>query len=355
MFFLVLVPGLFACAAAPAESPETRERLAGLEQGFRQAVEKASAEALPEKGLPAEMDPSAARLQRLQPLFDTYQEALATLAGELGKAGKVDDAAAVRDLSRDLARSRTIGNAGAVSAITGKPTRVRGAVRSFANSLDMTFVPVPGARVLFCVHETRRQDYAAFVAAIPGRDEQWQKPERAGVAIGSGGGDEPVVLVNWEDAAAFCAWLGRREGHTYRLPADREWSLAMGMEAGTGGTASGTVYPWGDAWPPPPGSGNYQDEACKGLFPKTKAIAGYNDGYATLAPVMSFKPDARGLYDLSGNVWEWCEDWDSKHICRVSRGGSWSSKNLLSSARHPQHPLSRTADVGFRCVMEMDR
>jgi formylglycine-generating enzyme required for sulfatase activity len=104
------------------------------------------------------------------------------------------------------------------------------------------------------------------------------------------------------------------------------------------------VFPWGTQWPPPKGAGNYGN------------INGYYDGYANTSPVGSFSANQYGLYDMSGNVWQWCEDfWESGSTRdRVLRGGSWyfgGELGLRSSCRFNNHPTSRNDNYGFRCVL----
>ena len=120
---------------------------------------------------------------------------------------------------------------------------------------------------------------------------------------------------------------------------------------------SQTEFPWGTKWPPPKGSGNFSDQSRKAKAPNGAAqyLDGYDDGYPTTAPVMSFKPNKLGLYDLSGNVWEWCEDWyDNAQKDRVLRGGSWDNYDrgfLLSSYRIHSPPDNRNSHFGFRVVV----
>jgi formylglycine-generating enzyme required for sulfatase activity len=181
--------------------------------------------------------------------------------------------------------------------------------------------------------------------------------------------DHPVINVSWYDVQEFCAWLSKKEGKIYRLPTDQEWSIAVGIgheEKWEPNTTPYTVFqnktalPWGTEWPPPAGSGNYSDESrhAKASDANSPYLKGYDDGFPTTAPVMSFKPSSLGLYDLSGNVWEWCEDWhsDTKRP-RVVRGGSRSDSEhdkLLLSCRLPAGPGRRENHVGFRCVIEID-
>ena len=220
----------------------------------------------------------------------------------------------------------------------------------WVNSLGMKFVPVPGTRVLISVWDTRVQDYEAYAAAAAGVDSSWKSP---GFKQGP---THPVVNVSWDDAQAFCRWLTDKERkaglitaeQSYRLPTDAEWSMAVGLDEPSGGSpqekdgkAKG-VYPWGTQWPPPRGAGNYDESLKVDDFPRT-------------SPVGSFAANRYGLYDMGGNVWQWCEDWygDGQRL-RVLRGASWSNYDpdyLLSSRRFCAAPGGRYYDVGFRCVM----
>ena len=215
------------------------------------------------------------------------------------------------------------------------------------NSLGMRFVPVPGTNVLFSVWETRVKDYQAFCDAT-GRS--WEKPRFQQPA------DHPAVNVSSEDAKAFCEWLSEKEGKRYRLPTDHEWSCAVGIGDRENANATpkskdmkiADVFPWGEQWPPPDDAGNYFGEECKtaaGLVELKAAgydvsswpvIEGFNDGKVFTAAAGSFRPNGLGIYDLGGNVWEWCQDeYEPGSASRVLRGGSWSGNNrvgVLSSS-----------------------
>jgi CubicO group peptidase (beta-lactamase class C family) len=234
----------------------------------------------------------------------------------------------------------------------------------FTNSLGMKFVPIPKTQALICIHETRRADYACYAAENPAADPSW-KDVKLGSRSASAGDDHPVVNVSWDDATAFCEWLSKKESRKYRLPTDREWSIAVGIgdqEPAAGVTPESlsakvpAVYPWGRQWPPPKGAGNYADEACKTQFPNEKIVAGYADGFAITSPVMSFPPNELGIHDLGGSVWEWCEGWfNAERKDHVLRGASWGSsapKALLSSFRGNQPSTRRWRCDGFRCVLE---
>jgi formylglycine-generating enzyme required for sulfatase activity len=119
---------------------------------------------------------------------------------------------------------------------------------------------------------------------------RWDHPEGPGSTL-QGRGDHPVVHISWNDAAAYCAWAGKR------LPTETEWEYAArgGLEQ--------KRYPWGDELDP---GGEYRCNIWRGAFP-TKNTA--TDGYRATAPVDAFDPNGFGLYNTSGNVWEWCADW----------------------------------------------
>jgi serine/threonine protein kinase len=216
-----------------------------------------------------------------------------------------------------------------------KPTPV---AIAFENSLGMKFVPAPSSKLLFCIWDTRVRDYRAFVKET---GQRWTEPNF------TQGPDHPVVNVSFEDAQAFCQWLGAKEKRIYRLPTDEEWSQAAGLPPESGTTPNekdGQIkdsYPWGTVWPPPPGAGNY-------------AGSKRSDSFENTSPVGSFEPNRYGLYDMGGNVWQWCDDWyESNHRKRVLRGGAWnifSPDILLSSFRYYAPPGDRSDNTGFRCV-----
>lgn len=215
----------------------------------------------------------------------------------------------------------------------------------------MVFVPVPGTEVLFSIWETRVRDYTGYASANPAASQEWKHVRFAQT------GNHPVVNVSLDDAIAFCGWLteterkaGRLEtGKKYRLPTDAEWSCAVGIggreHGATAKEKAGSlknVYPWGSEWPPPIGVGNYDP------FWGT-------DEYDWTSPVGSFAPNVFGLYDMGGNVWEWCLDWDYGERKQIMlRGASWTSTaeySLLSSSR-PYVDRSGGSEVGgFRVVL----
>lgn len=221
----------------------------------------------------------------------------------------------------------------------------------FTNSLGMIFVPISGTDVLFCVWLTRVRDYQIFVDAPP--KQHWAKPHFGQQP------SHPAVNVSQEDAQAFCRWLTQRETSAgkltarqkYRLPLDWEWSVAVGLNEYRAGNprennkSIPVVFPWGTQWPPKPGSGNYSQELKV-------------DEFAYTSPVGEFPANRFGLFDMGGNVWQWCEDRDdSQTPACVLRGGSWfnsGSGMLLSSARNGAMPSDRGTSYGFRCVLAND-
>lgn len=241
--------------------------------------------------------------------------------------------------------------------VSGKPETAHSAGAFAENSLGMKFAAVGG--VLFATTETRVKDYAQFVADTHHSKTRWQSPGFEQTP------EHPVVMVSWVDAVSFCKWLTDREraagllkqGEVYRLPTDLEWSQAVGLSGEKGATPEArdmgvkNQFPWGKQWPPPQGAGNYTGQESGA----DKVIAGYHDGFVNTAPVGSFSANSKGLYDLGGNVWEWCSDtWNAKDRGRVLRGGSWYQGSmqlgLLSSCRIPAAPDREAPFIGFRIV-----
>ncbi len=177
--------------------------------------------------------------------------------------------------------------------------------------------------------------------------------------------DHPVVNVTWGDAVAFCEWLSKKEGHKYRLPTEAEWEYAC--RAGTT-----TTFHAGDDPRYLVKAANLYDERTAAIFPQWKQHrVSHNDGYVWTAPVGKFQPNAFGLCDMHGNVWEWCSDWHADDYYanspvddpqgpatgkqRVRRGGSWHSWPFYcrSSFRNWNTPTTRYVLVGFRVVREL--
>ncbi|RZI71740.1 MAG: formylglycine-generating enzyme family protein [Variovorax sp.] len=199
--------------------------------------------------------------------------------------------------------------------------------------------------------------------AFEGRDPRysWRNPGF------SQGDDHPVVNVTWNDAVAMAKWLSVQEGATYRLPTEAEWEYAA--RAGTR-----TRFNTGDDPRRLLQNANVFDQASAPLWPQWRAFAlEGSDGYAFTAPVGQFPPNAFGLHDMHGNVWEWCADWHSddyyahspvddpqgpaEGAVRVRRGGSWHTWAFYarSAFRNWNSPETRYTLLGFRLLREMPK
>jgi hypothetical protein len=237
----------------------------------------------------------------------------------------------------------------AASPIRADPARAS-KESPFVNTLGLPFVPISRREILFCVWQLRVRDYRVYcqenAVEFPACDFDQ-------------GAEHPVVNVTWREACAFCRWLTKRErdmgwidtSSAYRLPTDREWSLAVGLSYETGGTPrerSGKVqvYPWGGEFPPPRGAGNYHPSLGMDDFPET-------------SPVGSFPANAFGIHDLGGNVWEWCQDaYDRESERRVLRGASCFNDDdeyLLASYRDGNLPDARRNNNGLRLVLASEK
>jgi formylglycine-generating enzyme required for sulfatase activity len=309
-----------------------------------------------------------ARAQAARAHFDPYDQYLAAGQAQLTQQQRLDEALLVKS-RREQIKTDWLSNAPALMTATKETP--------FVSSLGMKFVPVPivggptgGQRVLFSIWDTRVQDYEVFARETK---REWPKADYPQ------GPTHPAVFVSWEDAKLFCEWLTTRDqapgrlpaNWRYRLPSDHEWSCAAGL----GETENAAklpadkhlkidgAFPWGSAWPPPSGAGNYAGEELRpalaaGQYTEIKeVIAGYNDGFIATSPVGSFKANRFGLFDMGGNVWQWCEDWfNQDQANRVVRGASWSLSDrphLLSSYRGQWTPAIRHRINGFRCVLSV--
>jgi formylglycine-generating enzyme required for sulfatase activity len=168
--------------------------------------------------------------------------------------------------------------------------------------------------------------------------------------------EHPVVCVSYNDARAFCAWLGEREGRRYRLPREAEWEHAC-----RGGAAS--AFHWGDE--PSAGAGfeNAADATWSDRFDETDAFP-WTDGCLYTCPVGSLRANPWGLFDVHGNVQEWCLDpYDPAAAAsvdlvdespRVIRGGSFAAapRRCRAAHRDASTPATSFATLGFRVVLE---
>jgi len=202
--------------------------------------------------------------------------------------------------------------------------------------------------VLFSIWETRVRDHRAFLVA---------RGKKRGKAMFPETQPHPVVNINWAESQVFCEWLTEHErrggrlgtAECYRLPTDHEWSCAVGIgeredPAKTPAEKDAKipdVFPWGNVWPPPKTAGNY---------------GGTEDGFNATAPVGSFAANGFGIFDLGGNVWEWCEDSFSPNQKErhTLRGGAFDRlvrHDELSSCRYGFPAKSGSPTQGFRVVI----
>ncbi len=223
---------------------------------------------------------------------------------------------------------------------------------------------VPGSMVFTApVGEVNLRDFSQWWTWTPGAD--WRHPEGPNSSI-EGRDEHPVVHVSWDDADAYARWAGKR------LPTEAEWEFAAR------GGLDGKPYTWGDQRPT---ESQVFANIWQGEFPHSNTA---EDGYIETSPVKSFPPNGYGLYDMAGNVWEWCADWFERDLyrrraanglavnptgpetssdptrpferLRVLRGGSFLCNDSYCSryrpsARHGNSPDTGMSHMGFRCAM----
>ena len=212
-------------------------------------------------------------------------------------------------------------------------------------------VEVPACYLARTDRDRTREELARW-RQVFGAD--WRHPEGPNSNI-NGRPDHPVVHLSWNDALAYCTWAGMR------LPTEAEWEYAArgGLEQ--------KRYPWGDEREP---YGQHRMNVWQGEFPDQNTV---DDGYFGTAPVSAFLPNSYGLFNMTGNVWEWCSDWFSPTYyangsrdnpagppsgdAKVIRGGSYLCHDSYChryrvAARTRNTPESSTGNMGFRCARD---
>jgi formylglycine-generating enzyme required for sulfatase activity len=184
--------------------------------------------------------------------------------------------------------------------------------------------------------DTRGVAAAPWWRQVHGAD--WSHPEGPASSVGDRP-EHPVVHVSWNDAVAYAEWRGGR------LPTEAEWEHAAR------GGLEGQPFPWGADLTP---GGEHCMNVWQGSFPDAHQP---DDGWYGTAPVGEYPPNAYGLHQMTGNVWEWCADWFVEGAQRAMRGGSYLChesycRRYRVDARSGSEPDSSAGNTGFRIAAD---
>ena len=249
------------------------------------------------------------------------------------------------------------------------PSPVLASGNVFRNSLDMEFVLIPAGKFIMGSpqdesHRSKSEVQHPVTISKPfymqttevTLKQWWAVMGKRFFGRRKGTDDMPVTRVSWHDCMKFIKKLNAQKEGVYRLPTEAEWEYAC--RAGTS-----TAYSWGnriDCTKAMYSNNSMKSEEC------LKHVKSREMAVDCAAPVKSYPPNPYGLYDMHGNVWEWCIQWHGDYLARavtdplgpdsgtrkIRRGGSWFGHGYLcrSANRNVGHPASRYRTTGFRLV-----